>query len=160
MSLVVDRERQLIGAVVIECRRIGDTGLNCLRDRRLRAGDRQGAIAAVQATNDRQSWYNADRRQRAMRHAQGRQQKIARRGVRIRHRPCRSDKRNRRIQIGQTDPDTLAMTGASFTGTTVTVEAINSAVVSAPPLAVPPLSWICVSVKVRLPAVGLSVLVS
>ena len=47
-----------------------------------------------------------------------------------------------------------------FTGVTVTVEATDSVVVSAPPLVVPPLSWICVSVNVRLPAVGLSVLVS
>src|SRR5258706_34397 len=50
--------------------------------------------------------------------------------------------------------------GASLTAVTVTVDAIDSVVVSAPLLAVPPLSWIWVSVKVRAPAVGLSVLVS
>ena len=52
-------------------------------------------------------------------------------------------------------PGTL-FTGASFTATRCTVEAIESAVV----LSVPPLSVIWVSVKVRSPAVGASALES
>jgi hypothetical protein len=41
----------------------------------------------------------------------------------------------------------------------VTVVATLTVVVSTPPFPVPPLSLICVSVKVRPPAVGLSALV-
>src|SRR3954453_19725741 len=44
--------------------------------------------------------------------------------------------------------------GALLTGVTATFEARERLVVSAPPLAVPPLSWIEVSVIVRVPAVG------
>ena len=49
--------------------------------------------------------------------------------------------------------------GASLDALTVTVEASDSVVVSAPPLLVPPLSLTCVSVNTRLPVVGLSTLV-
>ena len=51
-------------------------------------------------------------------------------------------------------------TGASLTAVMVMVDATERVVVSAPPFNVPPLSLIWVSVKVRLPAVGLSILVS
>ena len=44
--------------------------------------------------------------------------------------------------------------GASLTETTVTADAILKVLVSEPPFAVPPLSLICVKVKVRVPAVG------
>ena len=50
--------------------------------------------------------------------------------------------------------------GASFTGTTETVDTSASVEVSTPPFAVPPLSFNCVMVKTRLPAVGSSLLVS
>ena len=50
--------------------------------------------------------------------------------------------------------------GASLTATTVTVDAIARVAVSTPLFATPPVSLICVRVKTRLPAVGLSILVS
>ena len=53
-------------------------------------------------------------------------------------------------------PPEVVRTGASFTATTVTVEARASAVVSTPPLATPPVSLKEVRVTLRLPAVGLS----
>jgi hypothetical protein len=55
-----------------------------------------------------------------------------------------------------TPPAGVFTTGASLTATTVTVEAMASAVVSCPPAAVPPLSRTCTSVTVRAPPVGVS----
>ena len=46
--------------------------------------------------------------------------------------------------------------GSSFTAVTVTVDAMLRAAVSSPPPAVPPLSWIDVSVTVRLDPNGAS----
>ena len=51
---------------------------------------------------------------------------------------------------------TLLDVGASFTETTFTVETIPGFDVSDPPLAVPPLSLICVIENIRLPAPGAS----
>ena len=62
--------------------------------------------------------------------------------------------------VAANGPAGTTIVGASLTATTVTVEVIASAVVSTPPEAVPPLSFTCVSVTTRLPAVGLSRLVS
>src|SRR5258706_16289257 len=50
--------------------------------------------------------------------------------------------------------------GASLTAVTVTVDAMDGVGVSAPLLAVPPLSWLWVGVKGGAPAVGFRVLVS
>ena len=44
--------------------------------------------------------------------------------------------------------------GASLIACTVTIDAIETPVVSTPPLAVPPESTICVSATERLPRVG------
>ena len=49
--------------------------------------------------------------------------------------------------------------GVSLTLTTPTVEVIATVVVSTPLFSTPPLSWICVSVKTRLPALGASTFV-
>ena len=50
------------------------------------------------------------------------------------------------------------MAGVSLVGTTATVLLIDRLAVSLPPLARPPLSLMLVRVTVRLPAVGVSLL--
>ena len=67
MALVIDCNAELVGAVVVQRRRISDAALDRLRDRGLRAGERQHAIAAVLAIDDGQARHIADRAERSMR---------------------------------------------------------------------------------------------
>ena len=101
MTLVVDRDLQLIRPDKIGSRRIDDASPDRLCDRRLRAGKLQSAVAAIQAIDDCYPGHNAGRRQRSVADFQRRQQNITRDRIHVHDQTRWRNKRDRRVLAGR-----------------------------------------------------------